>query len=89
MGERDMGDCNKLKNCKFFEKYESDKGRNTLLNGFVKRYCQGMGHDFCKRKKVSMALGGPENVPINMMPNGFPLNGTDKLNWSEDVLKLL
>ncbi|MBN2603111.1 MAG: hypothetical protein JXA91_03145 [Candidatus Thermoplasmatota archaeon] len=40
-------------------------------------------------KKVSMALGGPDKVPANMMPNGSPLTGTTSDGWSDDVKNVL
>ncbi|MFC1669458.1 hypothetical protein ACFL20_03645 [Spirochaetota bacterium] len=36
-------------------------------------------------KKISSALGGPEYVPVNMMPNGLPLAGTDSSDWPDDI----
>ncbi len=76
-----MAECKNLDNCSFFEEY----GEETSLEGFINRYCKGDKKDQCIRKMVSEALGGPENVPANMMPNGYPISGTTDDDWSEDV----
>jgi hypothetical protein len=40
------------------------------------------------RKKVAKALGG-DKVPVNMMPNGMPLNGTNRAAWPKEITALL
>jgi hypothetical protein len=84
-----MGDCANLATCAFFQTYESDESKKLALQGFISRYCKGNEQENCVRKKVSRALGGPEKVPVNMMPNGVPLPGSDKSNWSPEVRQIL
>ena len=81
-------ECDKLETCAFFAKYESDPSRQLALKGFVQMYCKGGKQEQCIRKKVTAALGR-ENVPVNMMPNGFPLSGTPDQDWSESVKKIV
>jgi hypothetical protein len=84
-----MGDCEKLANCAFFKTYQNDENVKYALKGFVRLYCQGDKQDQCIRKQVSKTLGGPEHVPVNMMPNGFPLTGTSSENWPAEVMNLV
>ncbi|MBN2436910.1 MAG: hypothetical protein JXK07_16745 [Spirochaetes bacterium] len=83
-----MEECKNLEKCNFFKTYENDSKRKLSLEGFVYTYCRGEKMNECKRLKMCDALG-KENVPKNMMPNGLPLSGTDKSDWSEKVLELL
>jgi len=80
-----MADCENLAYCSFFK----DASKEEKYKGLIDMYCKGDKQDECVRKRVSKALGGPENVPSNMMPNGSPLLGTDDSTWSEDVTKVL
>jgi hypothetical protein len=81
-----MTECEKLATCAFFKEYESDENKKLVLGGFVKLYCKGDKQNECIRKKVSTMLGGPEKVPVNMMPDGHPLAGTNKEDWSKEVI---
>jgi hypothetical protein len=36
--------------------------------------------------RVSKLLG-MDKVPVNMMPNGYPISGTDKSEWSLEVIR--
>ncbi|MBN1502992.1 hypothetical protein JW930_05600 [Candidatus Woesearchaeota archaeon] len=80
-----MADCENLATCAFFKEYETDEDKKMALQGFVNMYCKGDKQNECVRKKVSKALGGPQNVPVNMMPNGMPLAGTSNADWSDAV----
>jgi hypothetical protein len=80
-----MADCENLAYCSFFK----GASKEEKYEGLIDMYCKGDKQDECVRKRVSKALGGPENVPSNMMPNGSPLLGTDDSTWSEDVTKVL
>ena len=82
-----MVDCEKLATCAFFKEYEKDETRRLALKGFANMYCKGDKQDACIRKKVSKRLGGPENVPANMMPNGYPMVGTDRESWPPEAVK--
>lgn len=84
-----MKECERLANCAFFSEYEKDENRKLALKGMVQIYCRGDKMDGCMRLKVSKTLGGPQHVPVNMMPNGKPLSGTDMNGWSEDVLRAM
>ena len=84
-----MSDCANLEKCEFFKQYQNDDDKKYALMGFVRSYCSGDKQDMCVRKKVSKALGGPNKVPLNMMPTGLPLFGTTKKDWSEEVKALL
>ena len=81
-------ECANLATCAFFKKYQSDEKMKMALQGFINRYCKGPEQDKCVRKKISKSLGGPEKVPVNMMPNGMPLSGTSRDNWPEEVLAI-
>ena len=84
-----MADCEKLATCAFFIEYEKDVSKKLALEGFAKMFCRGDKQDDCVRKKVSNALGGPEHVPVNMMPNGRALSGTSDSDWSEQVISAM
>lgn len=80
-----MTDCENLAYCPFFK----DASKEEKYKGFIDMFCKGDKQDKCIRKKVAKALGGPENVPANMIPNGSPLLGTDDSTWSDDVINVL
>jgi hypothetical protein len=84
-----MGDCEKLSACAFFKEYSNNSELSLALKGFANMYCKGDKQEVCIRKKVSKLLGGADKVPVNMMPNGFPIRGTDDSNWSDDVKKII
>ena len=84
-----MDECPNLSECNFFKMYESDESKHLALKGFISMFCKGAKQDQCIRKDISTALGGPQNVPPNMLPNGLPMAGTKKSNWSENVTQLL
>jgi hypothetical protein len=79
-----MTECANLSTCAFFRKYEQDANMKLALGGFITKYCKGEMQNQCVRKKVSQQLGA-QNVPLNMMPNGSPITGTSKNDWSDDV----
>ncbi|OKY77845.1 MAG: hypothetical protein BTN85_0320 [Candidatus Methanohalarchaeum thermophilum] len=81
-----MSECKNIDSCGFFEKYKEE---NELgLNGFINQYCKGDKMDECVRRELAKELGGTEKIPDNMLPNGYPISGTDKSDWSEEVIKL-
>jgi hypothetical protein len=82
-------ECHNLATCIFVKYYETSKGNNLALKGFISTYCKGKEQDKCKRKKVSKALGGPMHVPPNMMPNGMALAGTNTAQWPKEVAALV
>jgi len=78
-------DCEKLSTCAFFKEYERDDSKRLALNGLASLYCKGNRQSDCVRKKISEVLGSSDKVPVNMMPNGQPLAGTDTSDWSKEV----
>lgn len=89
LGWKKIMDCANLGTCAFFKKYQSDVNMKMALEGFINRYCKGPEQGNCVRKKISKALGGPDKVPINMMPNGMPLAGTTRDGWPDEVLAVV
>ncbi len=82
-----MADCEMLATCAFFKQYENDPSRKLALSGLARLYCHGEKQSECVRKKVRQQLGA-EKVPVNMLPNGRPLDGSDDSNWPSDVKAL-
>jgi len=41
------------------------------------------------RKKIAAKLGGPEHVPVNMMPDGKSVVGTGMTDWTPEVQNLV
>ena len=80
-----MQGCEKLTACTFIKAYESCETLELALKGFVSLYCNGNKHDTCIRKKVNKVLGGHHCVPMNMMPNGLPIRGTNDYAWTAEV----
>jgi hypothetical protein len=85
----EMPDCANLSTCAFFKHYEQDETKKLAIQGFITKYCKGSMQEYCVRKKVSQELGGPDKVPVNMMPNGAPLVGTTSDNWPNEVKEVL
>lgn len=84
-----MQHCENLENCPLFRKYRSEENKNYALVAFIRVYCKGNKHGECVRKRLIKALGGPDKIPINMMPSGLPVFGTIKDDWPEEVKALL
>ncbi|MHA2252967.1 MAG: hypothetical protein ACXAD7_21570 [Candidatus Kariarchaeaceae archaeon] len=83
-----MVDCANLGGCNFFRTYTNDAFRQLALKGFVNKYCKGDNQEKCVRKIICEQLGNSKFVPPNMMPNGFPLSGSTRDDWSDEVLYL-
>ena len=84
-----MDDCQNMSRCSFFIAYANNDGHKAAVSGFIRLYCRGEKQHACVRKKVSSAVGGPEKVPSNMLPNGVPVSGTNSSSWSEEVKRAL
>jgi hypothetical protein len=84
-----MGDCSSLVRCTFFSIKAKDKTQALALAGFMSVYCRGPKQDQCLRRFVGRTLGGPDNIPMNMLPNGLPLSGISDSDWPSDVKILL
>jgi hypothetical protein len=82
-------DCENLAKCKFFAFISTTKTGQAAAGGFTLKYCKGELRDSCVRKKVSKALGGPQYVPNNLLPNGYPLAGTNDVEWPDMVRALV
>jgi hypothetical protein len=79
-----MTDCERIQKCTFFKAYMDDTSKKLALEGFALMYCKGEKQNVCIRKKVCDILGA-EKVPVNMMPNGVPISGSDDSLWSAEV----
>ncbi|MFW6014783.1 MAG: hypothetical protein ACOCQG_06400 [Candidatus Nanoarchaeia archaeon] len=84
-----MEECENLAKCPFFKTYQDDPNYSIALEGFAKHYCRGDMQEQCVRKKVSKALGGPDKVPVNMMPDGRSLPETSSEDWPDNVKELI
>ncbi len=76
-----MVECEILDKCSFYKKYDNDETMGNTLRGFVNYYCKGSGRNVCVRKKVRKALGGSEFIPVNMKPDGRPVENTSDEEW--------
>jgi hypothetical protein len=84
-----MADCPNIPVCSFFLEYGDTSGLKAAVSGFVRIYCKGDLQDKCVRKAVSKALGGPHMVPPNVLPNGYPVTGTNDSAWSPHVKEIV
>ena len=79
-----MNECPTINSCSFANscmKTDPDNSVKELLN----LYCKGDQHNDCVRKMLTDTFNVTV-VPNSMMPNGLPLPGTFKENWSEEAL---
>ena len=83
-----MEECKNLRRCSFFTIKPENDAQELALAGFQRIYCRGSKKDQCMRLIVGTQLG-PEYIPMNMMPNGFPLRGTDDSDWSEELREFI
>jgi hypothetical protein len=83
-----MEECKNLHRCSFFTIRPENDAQELALAGFQRIYCRGSKREQCMRLIVGSQLG-PEYIPMNMMPNGFPLNGTDDSDWSEELKEFI
>lgn len=76
--------CKNLNGCAFVNCCnEYDKANS--VQGFMNIYCKGSKMNDCVRLKLCEKYG-KQVVPKNMMPNGYPLPGTNKDSWSSEAL---
>jgi hypothetical protein len=59
-------ECEKLKTCGFFKKYQDTK--ELACKGFLAMYCRGAKMGECKRKAYHVVHGTPP--PDDMLPSG-------------------
>ncbi len=83
-----MVDCGIMNQCSFFRVYGMDESKSLAIAGFVRIYCRGDRQAQCLRKKVSAALGGPDHVPPNILPNGLAMSGTKTDDWPEEAKEI-
>ncbi len=84
-----MQECERLAGCAFLKESQKDAGLELACKGMVRKYCTGDKQDQCMRKKAGKALGGPTKVPVNLMPNGLKIPGTDNSDWTDEVRAVL
>ena len=84
-----MSNCKNIQKCRFFSEYRKSRhkyfGVDLALRGIIREFCQGSKQDKCIRKMLGKALGGQQYVPVNMMPQGRAIPGTDTSQWSQEV----
>lgn len=78
-----MSDCVNLAGCPFV-KYCNENDAGMSVNGFINMYCKTDKQDQCIRKRLCEKFSR-EVVPKTMMPNGMPIPGNDKDDWSEEA----
>ncbi len=60
-----MAECEFLKDCSFFQKYQNTK--DLVCKGFILQYCKGPKMEQCERRKLRKSGKVP---PADMMPTG-------------------
>lgn len=79
-----MDECPILSGCPFV-KYCEENDAVMSVKGFINLYCKSGKQDECIRKQLYDTFNRTV-VPMAMMPNGSPLPGTSKENWSDEAL---
>jgi hypothetical protein len=80
-----MNTCIKFETCPFTHCDTQFKKLNSI-DHYVEDYCNGEKHDHCVVFQIDTKFGHNQ-VPSNMMPNGLPLPGTHKRDWTEIALE--
>jgi hypothetical protein len=80
-----MSDCKNLAGCPFVKFCNDNPEKCHAVNGFILMYCKGNRMESCVRKGLCEKFG-KEVVPVNMMPNGYPLPGSKKDGWSKEAM---
>ncbi len=79
-----MKNCSKEEKCTFAHCEKRYKMLSSMTL-YKTKYCEGESNE-CIRFKLAEKFGNVQ-VPSNMMPNGLPLPGTHRRDWSEVALK--
>ncbi|MCH4889523.1 hypothetical protein EZV73_18220 [Acidaminobacter sp. JC074] len=79
-----MRKCTNEKECAFAHCDDRYKSLPSMAL-YETKYCKGQSNE-CIRLKLTEKFGSLR-VPSNMMPNGLPLPGTHRRDWSEVALK--
>lgn len=77
-------ECKNLEKCAFVGCC-AEFSKNTSVQGFITMYCRGAKMQGCVRLQLSEKFGKGA-VPRNMMPNGYPLPGTNRDGWPDEAL---
>lgn len=72
--------CPLIKYCK-----QSNKCSSVSIKGVINLYCRGEKQYHCVRKKL-LDIYGAEAVPVDMLPNGFPIPGAKTDQWPDIAL---
>lgn len=79
-----MNECAYRSNCAFVNFYKEHK-TNDSVDNLIDYYCRNGHQDDCIRKKLTDTFNRTV-VPSAMMPDGMPLPGAKKENWSDEAL---
>lgn len=79
-----MSVCENLSGCPFVA-FCNKTDKSSSVNGFINMYCKGSRMDTCIRLRLCHQFDRTI-VPKNMMPNGLPLPGTGKDDWSDQAI---
>lgn len=80
-----MNPCPKEQACAFMHCDENFKMLPSM-SYYEKTYCHGEVQGECIRIKLESKYGAL-HVPSNMMPNGMPLPGTHRRDWSINAIE--
>lgn len=80
-----------MKHCKFendcaFTHLESNYKKLDSIKVYEHDFCHGSQQADCIRVQIQTEFG-KVHVPSNMMPNGLPLPGTHRRDWTEIALQ--
>lgn len=80
-----MKTCSKFETCAFTHASTEFKLLGTL-DHYMSAYCHADDSSHCVRIQLE-DKNGAIHVPSNMMPNGLPLPGTHRRDWTEVALE--
>lgn len=80
-----MKHCKLENNCAFTH-LETAYKKLDSIQVYEHDFCHGDKQTACVRLNIDSEFG-KLHVPSNMMPNGLPLPGTHKRDWSEIALQ--
>ena len=76
-------ECPNFDGCGFLSAYAEKEETSMAVKGFKKKYCSNSFKE-CRIYQLSQELD-KNKIPVNMMPNGFPITNTDESNWPEEI----
>lgn len=80
-----MDKCTKFKDCAFTHSNNQYRKLQSIEH-YIDDYCRSGKHGECVRFKIDVKHG-TIHVPSNMMPNGLPLPGTHRRDWTDIALE--